>query len=426
MPDQSSKSVLLMDHGLFLSWAMKLSEYFGEISYFVPWDGLFPDMSRALIGDGFPKIKRVQNFFEAAKRADLIVFPDVYNQDVLNVCRYQLKKPCWGSGRAEELELDRWRSWQLLKKLGLPAVQTERVIGVDALRRCLRKNEDKYIKISRYRGVGETFHHVNYRLSEPWIDEKAHKLGRQQHLMPFMVQDSINSDCEPGWDGYIVDGQTPRTNIVGFEVKDKSYFCSVLPAKEMFAGLSDLNEALAATFKKYQYRGWFSSEVRVDGKKSYPIDLTCRAASPAGETYQELITNWGEILWHGAQGEIVEPKFGGQYGMQIIIKAAAAEHEWLPVYFPEKLSRWVKLYNACRLKGQTCVIPQEGAGLIWIGSVVAIGDTPEQCKKRIKEYADQVEGYQVEIDVDTLNDAEAVADEAEKSGVQFYSKRRVA
>lgn len=33
MPDQSSKSVLILDHGLFLSWAYKLAEYFGEVSY---------------------------------------------------------------------------------------------------------------------------------------------------------------------------------------------------------------------------------------------------------------------------------------------------------------------------------------------------------------------------------------------------------
>jgi hypothetical protein len=422
MKDKDPKQAvaLIADHGLFFPWALRLAREFKEVRYWCPWDGLFPDLTRAKIGDGFEEVIRVQDFLAEAKQADIVIFPDVYNTDLLNHCRYEMGKRCWGSGDGEELELDRWRAKLLMEKMGLPSSPAKRIVGLPALRDHLRRAKDKFVKVSRYRGVGETFHHKRYALSEQWIDEKEHALGREKHVTPFMVEDGIDSACEPGWDGFVIDGEPPQESIIGYEVKDKSYFCSVLPTAEMYPGLLAINEALAPSFKKYEYRGWFSTEAKVSEGKCYPIDLTCRSASPAGETYMELIGNWGEIICHGSAGEMVEPQYEAKYGMQVVMRSAWAERDWLPVYFPEKLARWVKLYNARKIGGQICVIPQEAAHLSEIGSVVAIGDSPEECRKKIKLYADEIEGYQLEVNTDALDEAEAVADEGEKKGVKFY------
>lgn len=419
MTDFSNKCLLVADHGLFQSWAHRLARDFGEVLYWTPaLDDLFPTARKALIGDGFQDIKRVQNFFEAAKRADLIIFTDVYFSDLLEHCRNDLGKRCWGAGAGEELELERWKAKQLLKKQGLPTQYTERVIGLDNLRYYLQENDDKYVKVSRYRGIGETWHHITYRLSEAKLDEMEHQIGMQKYIMPFLIEDSIDCESEPGWDGFIVDGASSKTAIIGWEIKDKAYIGRAIEQKDICAGLLDINAALESYFKSHKYRGWFSSEGRItkDGT-CYPIDLTTRSASPAGESYQEMYSNWAEIIWRGAEGDVVEPKLAGKFGGQVTIKSAWAERDWQNIYFPEKIRPWVKLYNSCQIKGRLAIIPQESAHLSEIGTVVGIGDTPDEVRRAVKLHSGLIEGYQIEVNVSALDDAEDVMEKSKKMKV---------
>lgn len=428
MRDFSSKSVLVIDHGLFFSWAQKLAPAFGECSYYVsPADDLFPTARKALIGDGFKGIKRVQNLYDAVRRADLIVCPDVFLGDLAEHLRTDMGKRVWGAFKAEELELDRWRAKQVMERAGLPSNPTVKLIGLQALRDHLRTATDKFVKVSRYRGISETFHHIDYRLSESKLDEMEHQLGMQKYLMPFLVEDAIDSVSEPGWDGYTIDGQYPPLCITGFEVKDRSYIGAVHATHQTYAGLAAINAGLASEFKRLRYRGFFSTEARVTKQGvCYPIDLTCRAASPAGETYQELFSNWPEIIWHGASGELVEPVVAAKFGAQLIITSGWAERDWQALYFPPAISQWIKLYNPCRIRSQTCIVPQETAHLKEIGSVVGIGNTLEQAVQRCKDYAAQIEGYMVDCNASALDDAEKVVAEASKAGIKFPASKRAA
>jgi len=423
MKQAKDVDALIIDHGMFAPLALRLAREFNCVGYYCDaTSDLFPRPDRAMIGTGYEDqgVYRVTDLFKAIAEADLIITPDCYSGDLLDHCRDVLKKPCWGAGAGEELELNRQHAKDVLKAAGLPYNPTVEVLGVKALRAHMQKHPDKVIKLSRWRGIAETFKYKNYDLMQPKIDEIAHRLGPFQEQMKFYVEDVIESVTEPGYDGYTVDGKFPTTAIVGYEVKDKGGIAAVLPYRSVFAGLRAINAGLARCLSDCRYRGFFSSEARVskDGK-CYPIDLTMRHATPMGEIYQELYSNLGEIIWAGAHGDLVEPKATAKYAAQVMLSSTWAKRFHQPIYYPEKIAPWVKLYNSCMVDDQCYVIPQEQADLKEIGSVVGTGNTVKEAIDACKKNASQVEGYLVECHDSDLDEAEDVIAKGEKAGIPF-------
>lgn len=297
MKTVSRAKVCFADHGLFLPFAQRLARDFGEVSYWCPsTEDLFPTPNRAMVGEGLPGIRRVLDLYRAIKECDLVVCPDVFQAPLVGLCR-ELGKPVWGAGESEELELDRWYGKQLLKTAGLPYNPTIELTGIAALRKYVQTHPDKVVKLSRWRGVSETFRYKNYDLIQPKIDEMAYKLGPFQEMMKFYVENVIESVTEPGMDTFTVDGQFPKNTVCGYEVKDKAYIGAVMPYESIYPGLRAINTALAPTFKRDKYRGFFSTEARVSkDHKCYPIDLTCFSADT------EVLTSEGWKLFSSLSG----------------------------------------------------------------------------------------------------------------------------
>ena len=198
--DLKSKCIFVVDYGLFASWALKLTEYFGRVLYFCPWKAGFPKSQQFSIGTGLEGVERVTNFWDHIEEADIFFFPDVYDGDLQEHLR-DLGYPVWGSGKGEELELLRWQTKMFLKKdLHLPVQPVERIIGITDLREFLLENENKYVKISLLRGDFETFHHTTYNLSEPILDDIESKLGPYKFQKEFIVEDAIDEAIEVGYD----------------------------------------------------------------------------------------------------------------------------------------------------------------------------------------------------------------------------------
>ena len=104
------------------------------------------------------------------------MFTDVYQaslQDYLS----SLGKLVWGSHYAEELELDRMESYKILKSVGVAQNKKRTVIGIDALREYLKKNEGVYLKISYHRGCFETASAKSYNIIETFLDKIQHEMG---------------------------------------------------------------------------------------------------------------------------------------------------------------------------------------------------------------------------------------------------------
>jgi hypothetical protein len=417
MDDLKSKTIMVRDYGLFASWALKLREDFGRVLYYCPFKSGFPKSQQYSIGTGLDGVERVTDFWDEVEHTDIFFFPDVYDGDLQVYLRSQ-GYPVWGAGKAEELELYRWQTKQLLKKdIGLPVQPVKQIIGIDDLREHLKENENKFVKISLLRGDFETFHHTTYELSEPILDDIEARLGPYKLFKEFIVEDAIDDAVEIGYDGYTIDGKYPGVAIQGYEIKDVSYIGLVSPYNQLPKQLKEVNEKLAPLFADYNYRGFWSSEIRVqkDGKP-YLTDPCCRAGSPPSELYQEMYSNWGEIIWNGAHGQLTDPQPTAKFGVEVLIHSQWADQHWQALYFPPELRRWVKLRNLCQVDDIWYVAPQT-VGLPEIGAVVAVDDTLLGAIKKVRGYCEQITGYQVDLNLKTLLDAVDQMKSGEEVGV---------
>ena len=255
--DLKDKCVLVRDYGLFVTWAQKLAESFGRVLYYCPYKSAFPRSQQYAIGTGLEGVERITNFWDHIDEADLFFFPDVYDGD-LQVALREMGKPVWGAAKGEELELMRWQTKLFLKKdLHLPVQPVERIVGVDELRVYLKESENKYVKISLLRGDFETFHHINYQLSEPILDEIENKLGPWKESKEFIVEDAIDDAVEVGYDGFTIDGQYPDPAFFGYEIKDVAFVGTVRPYQKLPKQLKEVNEKLSPVFESYNYRGFW-------------------------------------------------------------------------------------------------------------------------------------------------------------------------
>src|SRR5258708_15118766 len=106
MSEVSSKTVLCVDHGLFLPLAIKLAESFQRVLYYSPWEKGFPILNDCVIGDGFENVERVDDIWEHLKDVDLFLFPDLQHSG-LQLHLESLGKRVWGSREGDDLELSR-------------------------------------------------------------------------------------------------------------------------------------------------------------------------------------------------------------------------------------------------------------------------------------------------------------------------------
>ena len=419
MEDLSSRTVTCFDYGLFVSWAPKLAEYFGRVFYFCPWQSAFPSSKLHRIGSGIGNIIKVDDFWDVVPETDVFFFPDVYTSGIQKHLR-GLGYPVWGCGDAERLELERWETKEFLKDLGLPVQHCEHIYGIEELRAYLMSEEDKYVKISKLRGDFETFHHTTYNLSEPILDDIEMRLGPFKDEKEFIVEDAINDAVETGFDGFTVDGQFPDPCVFGYEIKDVSYIGVINPYSRLPRQVKETNAALAPTFQECTYRGFWSSELRIvkDGT-AYLTDPCCRAGSPPSELYQEMWKNWGEIIWHGAHGEMVTPQPVAKYGVEVLLHSAWADSHWQAVFADPEIRKWIKLRNMC-VKNDTMYVAPQIVGLPEIGAVIAVEDTLMGAIKKVVERCKGVTGYEIDMNIDKISKAIDTIKEGEKAGINLF------
>jgi len=402
----STKTCCVYDNGLFTSLAESLAPAFGRMFYHSPWETSFPRSHATIIGEGLPGVQRINSIWPVIDDIDLFVFPDIFHGPLQAYLR-GLGKRVWGSGIGESLEMVRGRSKRWLRDLGLPVGEYRTIQGLNELRRHLQRHDDQYVKISKTRGDMETFHAKTYQLIEPRLDELEHTLGAKKHITEFIVEAPIEAKAEVGYDGFTVDGQYPHKALFGVETKDAGYIGQVTVYSAMPRALGYVNTKLSPLFRDLKYRGFFSSEIRIaDDNTPYLIDPCCRMASPPGELYQYLIENLAEVLWYGADGELVEPVWRYPWGAQLILTSDWAEHGWQPLEYPQELASRVKLHYGTVIMGKRYYVPQ-ATTMPEIGAVVTGGDTKQAAIKAAEKIAEQVVGYDVKFNIAALDEAAA-------------------
>lgn len=420
MEDFSNKSVCIRDNGLFVSLAIALSKRFGKVYYTTPWrESAFPKSNARMIGQGIPGVEWIEDIYDV--KADLYCFPDCYSSS-LQMHLVDVGKRVWGSRCGDELEIYREDAKKLFKKLGLPVGKYEVVYGLDKLREYLKAHDNVWVKNEETRGDMESFHSKNYKLIEPRLDELEHNLGALKLIHKFVVEDSIDNAVETGIDTYTVDGQFPNKSMVGIEIKDKGYVGIVREYKSLPLQITQFCDTLAPIFEKYQYRNFFSTENRVvRNGTSYMNDFCARQGSPPSELYLYMLKNLAEIIWYGAEGELVEPEYSNKYGAEVLIQSAWADKNWQAVEFPKEVKDNVILRNMSIIKGKYYAMPQ-AVCIPEIGGVVADGSTIEEAIKKVKAICDKVEGYYLEMFCESLDRAQDEISKLSEFGINLIGK----
>jgi hypothetical protein len=383
--------ILVCDRGAFLPFAQAFAAD-ADTLYFSEFREVADLSKNAMVGRDVPGIERVDSLWKHIDDVDAIAFPDVGDGDMQQWLRGK-GYAVWGSGDAEMLEIDRWEFKRLLQKMGLPVVDTRRLVGLDALEAVLRKEDDRYVKTSFFRGDFESYHHVTWELTEPWFNDLRHRMGPHGAEIETLVELPAPG-VEIGFDGYVVDGKFPESAMYGLELKDSAYLGRACAVTDMPGCLQDANVALAEALRKLGARSCYSNEVRVtDDGTAYISDPCLRCGSPPFASMSLAITNWAEIVLGGAHGEVVEPDFAAEYACEIELASPWLESDWLPLKMPDEILPWVRLRRPVVIDGRYWCIPHPWLDIA--GSAVGLGDTPALAIDRAIEVAEQIEGYQL-------------------------------
>lgn len=416
MPAVEDTTVLIWDQSAgFTHIARALVGQVRQVLYFSIWDLAFPRARDILPGVGIEGVERVPDFFEALPRADWCLFTDVGNGGLQEYLR-QLGIPVCGSGRASELERDRWLLKVAAREAGLTVSEGELVHGLEELRDVLSHDHQCFVKLSYFRGDCETYHHRTAASSRPWLDDLALKLGPAGEKLDFIVEDPIAGDpcVEIGVDSFCVDGQFPETTLWGYEVKDAAFLGFTTPLPPLLLGLQ---EQLGHLLAVYGYRGPISTEFRVTPDAAYLIDLTCRFGSPPSELQSHLLTNLAEVLYGCALGESTEPVYRATYGAQLVMGSGwGAEHALgLEIEHPDR----VALHGHCLIDGQDFTVsPSE---IEEFGGAVGWGETADEAIKLATEAAEGVKAFRYEPRAGAFDEAKKAMGEGETLGLGVYA-----
>lgn len=420
MKEISDVTCCVVDSGLFLPLAHCMATKCKRVLYWSPDTRAFPSVKQSVIGDGFSHIERVREFWEFHNEIDLWCFPDVGLSGLQKHLRED-GHPVWGSGDGDILELNREKFMRVLSEVGLDVPEFEVVIGWTNLRHYLRDKEDCYIKISRYRGDMETTHWRSWSQDENWINWLAVNFGSVKEQIRFLVFKSIDTDLEIGADTYCVDGMFPDVMLNGFEAKDTTYFGSVTKREEMPEQIQEILEAFGPVLKQYGYRNQISFEDRVKGDNHFYIDATQRGGMPSSGTQQLIWENFPEIVWAGANGEMVQPEPKAMFSIEAMVTTKTGKDLWDELEIDDRLVPWLRLSSCCYIDGRYCFPPDEfhDGELGWL---IALGNTPTEALDRAKELADLLpDGCDAKIE--HLTDLIKEVETASESGIPFSEEK---
>jgi len=417
----NQSTALVFDHGLGISVARRLARNgFKRVLYHSHWEDGFPTINKGIIGDGFDDIERCEDVFSVINEVDTWVFPDILHSGFQEHL-VSLGKAVWGSRRADSLELYRQKFHKVLGEVGLDVPTFKAFQGLTAVREHLRTVEDKYLKISKWRGSMETRHWRSWELDEGLLDMLAVRFGPAKELITFLVFDAIDTPLEIGSDTYGVDGQWPSLMLHGIEKKDASYLSAVTKIEDMPEPLLRVLEAFSPVLEKYRMRNQWSTEVRVLEDKAYFTDPTPRLGLPSTSSQLEAWGNFPKIVHAGAHGELINPKPEGLFTAEVIVNLKAEKGQWGIMEVPPELEQWFKPANCGCIDGRLVFPCEPDSKLDSIGWLVAIGNTPKEAVGNLKEYVELLPDG-TSADIASLAGAIKDVDEEAKADIHFTDK----
>ena len=407
--------IACIDHGQFIPIARKLGEQVAKCYYWSPSEKSLRLVQEGIVGDGFEDIERVENIWDIKDRVDAFVFPDIGFAGLQKELIRQ-GYPVWGARDGDSLESNRGKFLKALKEMGLEVPPHKIIKGLTNLRLFLKDEEDKYIKISDWRGNFETFHWTNWDEGEGELDNYAVEFGATKELITFYVFDPIDTDIEDGMDTYFIKDSFPKIVLHGMEEKDRSYVGCMTAWDDVPEQVREVSEQFAPALAEYDYRGFFATEVRILPDKYYFIDTTNRAPSPPHQLQTELWGNFADIIWQGANGICIDPEPTAKFGVQALLSCSRNSREWVSFKIPDKIKKNVKCGFCCEINGKLVFPPHQLETMC--GYLVGTGDTIQEA---ITELQDAVKELPSGMKCEDKSIAELLKELqlAEDKGIEF-------
>jgi hypothetical protein len=393
--EYKTKSVAVVDNGLFSEAAITLSKSFGKVFYTSPWVADYPSSYHTELGEGFSEYERIEDIWGIIDDVDLFVFPELHQGPLQEYLAAQGKR-VWGSRNGEELEAYRKESKEYFASLGIKQAPYEVVKGMTALRKYIKKRgKDKlWIKISLTRSDTETFSAEGYDLVKNRLDDFEARFGPTAEYREFIVEDNLPDTYDLAIDTYCIDGKYPSRGLLGNEQKDEGYIGVVKDWGKMPPKLTDIYEKMSPELKNFKYRNFFAVECRTGKDDMWLSDPCMRVGSPIFELELHMMKNFAEIIWEGADGKLVEPEYKGKFGFEVLLESLwSAEHPLL-VEYPEEWRDQIKFRYATQFPDGLWIMPQRQGPAF--GSIVACGDSIDGCVAEVEEICSQIKGTQVE------------------------------
>ena len=259
MTNLKLKTILIYDYGTNIGFAIKMTEFYGQVLFYCPYEEAYPNPYRGRIGTGIENVTKIENIWDYYEQVDIWAFPHLFQGAFQDWLRSQ-GKIVYGAGKGERLEIYRDDFKSLQKSLGMTLNDYKVLVGVDSLCEHLKVNDDLYIKNNVYRGIMETWHHENYKTSQPFLDFLRSEYGMFQDKEKFIIESPIEDKdgVEYGFDGFCINGQFTKKTIAGIEIKDRAYMCAFIDYKQLPIAVIDANEKLSPILEYYGYKGWYS------------------------------------------------------------------------------------------------------------------------------------------------------------------------
>lgn len=390
-----TKSVCVVDNGIFSEMAVTLAKSFGRVWYTSPWVSGFPTSAQLEVAEGMTEVERIDDFHQVIDECDLFVFPDIYLGPVQEYLS-SIGKRVWGTRSGDELEIYRKEAKDHFGELGIAQGDYTALVGMGAVREYVKAHdgEKTWIKGNKARGDFESFAVEGYDLGKAKLDDIEARIGPVAASMTYVVEPNLKDTLDLAIDTHCIDGKFPTKAVLGTEEKGECYVGQVKPWASMPGKLRDIYDKLAPDLKAYEYRNFLSLESRADGKNVYLQDPCCRGGSPPMEVQLNWITNLADVLWEGADGKMVDPVYAGKYGVELILHSEWADKHPLMIDFPQKYRDSIKFRYSAEFDKKTWILPQ-GAGPR-VAAVVACGDDIDGCMEECKEISGEMKGLQLE------------------------------
>ena len=426
MSDLSQQSCVVYDHGHYAELALRLGRELGTVYYATNWEGAMARIDSRCIGEGFEdqNVIRVESVFDVLDKVNFIVFPDCHDA-AMQLWFEKQGMPVWGARRADRLELFKLTFKKLLEENKLPVTGYDVLSGIDELVEHLKKNTDRWIKTSpQFRGMTETFHHEDYLSSRPDLAQMLLEYGLMVDQIKFISEKPIKAQLEGGIDTYVVDGEHPGVVSSGFEIKDRCYFLEMKPYAQVDESITRVNNFLWPLLKGHRARQFFSTEVKVteDGQ-SFFLEPTIRMPSPPGDELMEVYKNISEIISQGASGVLVEPELAAKYACEAIIEHQGDDCYPRSLSVPDDYRQWIKLKGVAKVGSRYWIAPSKGNRII--GSVIGIGDTPQEALDHCLDNAASIAGQDVAVHIDALVKVLQEIQAAQDEGLEVFENADV-